>query len=86
MNLTLLFALQSSADGRAAIDALYAIFYNELFIGGLAVALVGALFVALFNKRAGMVLAGTTFVVGFVGLMSPYLISVLRFVTSTSAR
>lgn len=85
MNATLLL-LQASADGREAIDALTAIFYNELFIGGVLLALVGALFLGLFSKRAGLVMAGTTFVVAFIGLMAPYLVAVLRMATGTSAR
>ncbi len=78
--------IQTSTDGRGALDNLYNVFYNELFIGGLVIALIGSCFIALFNKRAGMVLASTTFIVGFIGLMTPYVVTLLRAVTATSAQ
>lgn len=83
---TSFLALQSSATGREAFDALYSIFYNELFIGALAVSLVASFVVALVARRAGIVMGGTTLLIGFVGLMSPYLISLIQLATRTSAR
>lgn len=89
MNTGLALLLQgtpSSATGRAAIDAIYAIAYNEIFLGALALMLVAAFIVAMFSRRAGIALALSVLGLGFVGLMSPYLISILRLVTGTSAR